>query len=387
MKIENYIESQYRELSEKGLNTEYSELYNSVTNTKLQEIFETLHYYFIDLFKIMNQRLPTGMEEVHFWAEPSRELLNIIEITMELYDKLKNSEYSFEIDHYYLELIEKCKDFLSPRGGSELPANMEKIDLYYIIPIFKLTECIAVNKENTNFTYPLKQIGQGSYAFVYKYEDLYYNRNFVVKRAKKHLSDKEISRFKREYEEMAILSSPYILEVYRYFDEKNEYIMEYMDYTLESYITKNNSKLSIDLRKNIASQVLRAFKYIHAKGRLHRDISPKNILVKEYEDTPVVKISDFGLVKTPDSTLTTVDTTFKGCFNDPSLLVDGFGTYNILHETFALTRIVFFVLTGKTNTEKINNSKMKSFVEKGLNPDKTKRFQNVSEMMTALRDI
>ena len=67
-------------------------------------------------------------------------------------------------------------------------------------------------------------------------------------------------RFKREYEEMKELSSPYILEVYRYLEDKNEYIMEYMDYTLDSYIAKSNTKLSDFQRKGIAQQVLRAFK-------------------------------------------------------------------------------------------------------------------------------
>lgn len=74
--------------------------------------------------------------------------------------------------------------------------------------------------------------------------------------------------------------------------------MEYMDFTLEKYIEKNNANLSYLQRKNIVKQILRAFDYIHKKGRLHRDISPKNILIKNYDDTLVVKIADFGLLPT-----------------------------------------------------------------------------------------
>ncbi len=385
MNIENYIEAQYRELQLKGFNAEFSDLYEAVEHIKLREVMATLHYYFTTLFRTMNERLPTGEYGAHFWADPSRDLISIIEITLGLYNALKGSKYAFEIDDYYFNLIKKCRDFLSSSGGSTLPANMEKIDLYYVQPIFKMSKSIFVKNANIGIVYDIKQIGEGSYANVYKYKDTFYNRNFVIKRAKKDLSEKELLRFKREYEEMKEFSSPYILDVYRYSDEKNEYIMEYMDYTLDSYITKNNNKLSNSQRKGIAQQVLRAFDYIHLKGRLHRDISPKNILIKEYEDVPVIKIADFGLVKIPDSGLTTVNTDFKGYFNDPALVVEGFSSYNILHETYALTRIVYYIITGKTNTDKISDEKLRAFVEKGLNPDQTKRFQNVSEMIKHIR--
>ncbi|XQF94187.1 protein kinase domain-containing protein (plasmid) [Pseudoalteromonas espejiana] len=49
---------------------------------------------------------------------------------------------------------------------------------------------------------------------------------------------------------------------------------------------------------------------------MHRDISPKNILLKEYDDVAVVKIADFGLVKIVDSELTSENTDFKGYYND-----------------------------------------------------------------------
>ena len=209
----------------------------------------------------------------------------------------------------------------------------------------------------------------------------------MIKRAKKDLSEKELERFKREFEEMQEFSSPYIIEVFRYDEAKNEYYMEYMDYTLDSFIQKNNSSLPIATRKSIVNQILRAFQYIQSKDRLHRDISPKNILLKEYHDTLVVKIADFGLVKVPDSSLTTVNTEFKGYFNDPSLLVDGFDTYNILHETFALTRVVYYVMTGKTNTDGITNEKLKDFVTKGINADKSVRYKSAIEMMQTFRSI
>ena len=351
MNIENYIESQYRELlSCSQINAEYSDLYKSFRNQKLHDL--------VGLFRTMNERLPTGEHEAHFWAEPSRDLIKRIEIIFSLVSSLKETPLAFQIDPYYLDLLTRCRDFLSSSGGSSLPPNMAKVELYYTLPIFLPLSSITISHKQQDFTFDLKLIGSGSYANVYKYKDTFYNRPFILKRAKKELTDKEVARFKREFDVMNDLSSPYILEVYCYNPDKNEYIMEYMDYTLDGYI-----------------------------AALHRDISPKNILIKEYDDTLVVKLSDFGLVKIPDSTLTTVNTEFKGYFNDPALVVEGFNTYGIVHETYALTRVIYFVMTGKTNTEKITNQNLRAFVEKGLNPDKIKRFQNIRDMISAFKAI
>ena len=388
MNIENYIESQYRELlSCSQINAEYSDLYKSFRNQKLREILMTLHHDLVGLFRTMNERLPTGEHEAHFWAEPSRDLIKRIEIIFSLVSSLKETPLAFQIDPYYLDLLTRCRDFLSSSGGSSLPPNMAKVELYYTLPIFLPLSSITISHKQQDFTFDLKLIGSGSYANVYKYKDTFYNRPFILKRAKKELTDKEVARFKREFDVMNDLSSPYILEVYCYNPDKNEYIMEYMDYTLDGYIAAHNSTLTIVQRKGIAQQILRAFDYLHSKGHLHRDISPKNILIKEYDDTLVVKLSDFGLVKIPDSTLTTVNTEFKGYFNDPALVVEGFNTYGIVHETYALTRVIYFVMTGKTNTEKITNQNLRAFVEKGLNPDKIKRFQNIRDMISAFKAI
>lgn len=388
MNIENYIESQYRELlSCSQINAEYSDLYKSFRNKKLREILMTLHHDLVGLFRTMNERLPTGEHEAHFWAEPSRDLIKRIEIIFSLVSSLKETPLAFQIDPYYLDLLTRCRDFLSSSGGSSLPPNMAKVELYYTLPIFLPLSSITISHKQQDFTFDLKLIGSGSYANVYKYKDTFYNRPFILKRAKKELTDKEVARFKREFDVMNDLSSPYILEVYCYNPDKNEYIMEYMDYTLDGYIAAHNSTLTIVQRKGIAQQILRAFDYLHSKGHLHRDISPKNILIKEYDDTLVVKLSDFGLVKIPDSTLTTVNTEFKGYFNDPALVVEGFNTYGIVHETYALTRVIYFVMTGKTNTEKITNQNLRAFVEKGLNPDKIKRFQNIRDMISAFKTI
>lgn len=387
MKINNYIEMQYREL-QSDINIEYQDLYSNIKDDRLKEIFSTLHGLFISTYKTMNHRLPTNEDTAHFWADPSRELLRAIDISMGLQRTLKNSQFAFDFDPYYAELIKKSQQFLNGSGGSEIPPNMEKVELYYSLPIFIPTDSIIVARASNDVkTFSLQLVGEGSYAKVFKYQDQFYQTWFALKRAKKDLNDKELIRFKQEFQEMKKLNSPYIVKSYCYNETANEYVMEFMDCTLEKYIRQNNNKLDIVQRKGLVNQVLRAFQYIHSRELMHRDISHNNILLKLYDDVPVVKIADFGLVKLPDSTLTTANTEFKGAFNDPTLRLDGFKTYKMVHETYALTLLVYFIMTGKLNTEDIKNSSLKEFVKKGMSLDNEKRYQSVDEMITCFRAV
>ncbi|KNZ41682.1 protein kinase family protein [Acetobacterium bakii] len=384
MNIENYVETKYRELL-LNLNTEFIDLYTWFKYPKLEEVLATLHFIIINSFKKMNERLPTKEYTAHFWADPSRELLKAIDLSIGLQQALKSSTYSFNIDPYYIKLFTDSRKFLCTSLGSEIPPHMDKVELYFTSPIFVTNNPITVVSGLDKINFELKPIGEGSYANVYKYKDTFYQKWFVLKRAKKDLDNKELIRFKREFEQMKEFHSPYIVDVHRFNDTSNEYIMEFMDCSLYQYIEKNNSKLTKPQRKSLLNQVLKAFQYIHSKSLLHRDISPKNVLIKLYDDVPVVKVADFGLVKIPNSDLTSINTEFKGYFNDPALILEGFDNYAIVHETYALTRLIYFIMTGKTNMDSINNTNLKIFLEKGMSSNKQQRFQSIFELTEAVK--
>lgn len=384
----NAITTSYKELTN-DINLEYVDLYKEFEDEKLRMVLSTLHHLLTESYITMNQLLPSEDYTRHFWAEDSRKLINIINIINKLKGKLLNSELSFKLDDYYANVLKNSKDFLSKSGGSEIPPFTESVDLYYEIPIFIPTNSLNISREDKKIFSDLKPIGEGSYASVYKYKDEFYDKEFVLKRAKKKLDTKELERFKIEYEQMKSLSSPYVTEVYRYNGDENEYIMECMDYSLESYLKKFQDKLDFNAKRKIVFQILNAFKYIHSKGILHRDISPKNILIKKYEDVLIIKVADFGLVKIPESGLTSLMTDFKGAFNDLSLEQEGFSSYNILHETYALTKLIYYTMTNRTNIkiDSIKNSDLKQFVSKGTSLDKNVRYKNVDEMISSFRSI
>ena len=66
--------------------------------------------------------------------------------------------------------------------------------------------------------------------------------------------------------------------------------MELCQLSLSDYIKYTKQDLDIHKIKSIMYQILHAFKYIHSKKIIHRDIKPPNIGICD----GVVKILDFG---------------------------------------------------------------------------------------------
>jgi len=349
----------------------------------LSYLFAYFHVRLNNLFDFLNLKIDKGR---YYNAQQSRDLITIIEQEKDLYDELKNTKYSFYIEENYFNYINNCKSFLLQKGGNDISEDFTKITLIKSRPIFYLNSTVNIKNSQIN----LKLVGEGSYAKVLKYKDEFYNKYFAIKKANKALNEKELERFKLEFETMKKANSPYILEVYNYKQDDNSYIMEYADITLFKYIEHNNTKLNLSQRIGIINQILKAFEYIHENIGLHRDISTTNILLKKYDnDLLVVKVSDFGLVKLKNSTLTSENTDFKGSLNDPKLnIVGGFKNYAIEHETYALTRLIYFIVTGRVTIDtKFNNKDFELFIKNGISDYLNIRYKNIQDMKIAFNKI
>ena len=115
--------------------------------------------------------------------------------------------------------------------------------------------------------------------------------------------------------------------------------MDYCDTDLEKYISKNNTKLNSDIRKRMVSHFLYSINYLHSKNILHRDISYKNILIKLYDNNiPIIKLSDFGLIKDIEFNITSSDSDMKGAIRDPSL--DSFKNYEKRNDIYNIGFII-----------------------------------------------
>lgn len=73
-------------------------------------------------------------------------------------------------------------------------------------------------------------------------------------------------------------------------------------------------------------------------------------------------------------------------FNDPNLKLEGFNNYDMSHEIYALTMLIYFITTGKTNTTKIPGKNLNNFVRKGLG-ERSNRYKSIDELCEAYRNL
>lgn len=88
-------------------------------------------------------------------------------------------------DDYYQKIFEVCNRFLSISNGSAIPEDFVQISIIDSKPVFTLGATTIVQSSNQNKLIPMKLIGEGSYAHVYKFKDPNYGFYLVQKRAKK----------------------------------------------------------------------------------------------------------------------------------------------------------------------------------------------------------
>lgn len=177
---------------------------------------------------------------------------------------------------------------------------------------------------------------------------------------------------------------PCMLRVYKYFDTENAYNMEYCEYTLEDYISKNNIKLSQNTLLSVLNQVLDGIEYIHNIGLFHRDLSFKNILVKlDEHQNPFIKISDFGLAKDTNNQLTSSDSDMKGALHDPFL--ESFKQYGIKSELYAVAYIITFIFFGRHTPKNTDN--IYPVIEKCVSPNFDNRYNSLHELRQELYAI
>ena len=299
--------------------------------------------------------------------------------------------YSYYGGREYIRFVKKVSRYLRNNYPSDIDALrfIELANKYptncYDEEFNEMVECLKVisdDEDDIAFEKPnLKLIGEGAYAHVFSYKESTSNIKLAMKKIKKDVGEKELLRFRQEYEYMKSIHHPNVLEVYKYNNIDNSYVMELCDYTLFKFITENNDKpyMTFEYRKSLVNQLIDGIKAIHAKKLLHRDISFNNILVKKYDNNILIlKISDFGIAKNLNMDLTSLNSEKRGTILDP-LLAD-FNKYDFKNEIYALGIVINFIFTGKS-VFKDNHDELSKVINKCTINDYDMRYDSIDKLL------
>jgi serine/threonine-protein kinase len=156
--------------------------------------------------------------------------------------------------------------------------------------------------------YVLKQrLGEGGMGEVYLAEHQLLRRPCAVKliRAECMGDSQTLVRFEREVKATASLSHWNTVDIFDYGHTEDGtfyYVMEYLPgLDLEDMVNRHGP-LAPERVIHLLRQVCAALHEAHARGLIHRDIKPGNIIACERGQVQdVVKLLDFGLVRTAES--------------------------------------------------------------------------------------
>ena len=146
-----------------------------------------------------------------------------------------------------------------------------------------------------------KSIGRGAFSKIYAGYTLFSNKNVAIKRIKNSKYKKNSKLLDREIEIMKSLSHPNIIRLYDVIRDRNTiYIVMEMCENGDFSKFLNNRPLREKHAHRFLYQITSGLKYLHENKIIHRDLKPHNILLTK---NFVLKISDFGLAKIFDDTM------------------------------------------------------------------------------------
>ena len=154
----------------------------------------------------------------------------------------------------------------------------------------------------------LQKVGEGGMGVVYMAEQKKpVRRRVALKIIKPGMDTREVvARFEAERQALAMMDHPNIAKVLDCGATQTGrpyFVMELVKgVSITKYCDANH--LSARERLELFVQVCQAIQHAHQKGIIHRDVKPSNILIAEYDHTPVPKIIDFGVAKALDAQLT-----------------------------------------------------------------------------------
>ncbi|MBF0633775.1 MAG: serine/threonine protein kinase, partial [Nitrospinae bacterium] len=263
------------------------------------------------------------------------------------------------------------------------------------------------------------EIGSGGMGVVYKGRDPKINRMVALKvvrpvmgTAKSADQEQAISRFHVEAQAAGQLSHPNIVTIYDVGEEVASegtlvYIaMEFVSGKGLDHHIANKTFITLDQKISVIRQIAEGLDYAHKKGVVHRDVKPANVIVT---DEGIPKLTDFGLARLSDSSLT-MSGTILGTPNYMSPEQVQGKKVDARSDYFSLTVVLYEIITNEkpfaaesitsviykvvheepVPPRRLNASlppMLDAFIRKGLAKNPDSRFQSGADYIKGLNTV
>jgi eukaryotic-like serine/threonine-protein kinase len=151
----------------------------------------------------------------------------------------------------------------------------------------------------------ISRLGAGGMADVFLVEDTQLSRRVALKLLHRRFSADPafVERFRREAQSAASLQHPNVVGVYdRGAWDGTYYIaMEYLPGRSLKQLIRQEAPLDPLRAIDITLQILKAARFAHRRGVIHRDLKPHNVIVDENDQA---KVTDFGIARAGASDMT-----------------------------------------------------------------------------------
>src|SRR5438067_3191253 len=151
----------------------------------------------------------------------------------------------------------------------------------------------------------VSRLGAGGMADVFLAEDQQLGRKVALKLLHRRFAEDPgfVERFRREAQSAAGLQHPNVVSVYDRgaYDGTYYIAMEYLPGRSLKQLIRQEAPLDPIRAIDITIQILKAARFAHRHGVVHRDLKPHNVIVDDSDNT---KVTDFGIARAGASDMT-----------------------------------------------------------------------------------
>lgn len=186
------------------------------------------------------------------------------------------------------------------------------------------------------------------------------------------------------YEKLSQIDDAHLEKIYEYasYEKQGIILMEYISGVTLHELIQEKGKFTEEEVQHMAVELCEVLQKVHTDGIVHRDITPKNIMIS---NDGVLKLIDFGIAREIKEEKSQ-DTTILGTPGYAAPEQFGFLQTDGRTDIYALGVLLNVLLTGALPSEKTYDGSLGKIVQRCIEIDVRQRYQSVADLLEDLSE-